>query len=63
MIERLDGGDKPARLSFWDSFSEDGNYVDDAKENASNKSSASEKSKKEEYKDEHSKWVFSCCVT
>ena len=55
MIERLDGGDKPASLTFWDSFNEDGNYVDDAKENASNKSSASEKSKKEEYKDEHSK--------
>ena len=46
MIERLDGGDKPASLTFWDSFNEDGNYVDDAKENASNKSSASEKSKK-----------------
>ena len=43
MIERLDGGDKPARLTFWDSFDEDGNYIDDKKEAKHKKSSDTKK--------------------
>ena len=48
MIERLDGGDKPVRLTFWDSFDEDGNYIDDKKEAKQTKPSDT---KKEDKKD------------
>ena len=46
MIERLDGGDKPARLTFLDNYDEDGNYIGNKKK--ASKSLAPKESKKKE---------------
>ena len=48
MLIRLDGGDKPARLTFLDNYDEDGNYIGNKKK--ASKSSAPRKSEKKECK-------------
>lgn len=42
MIYRLDGGDKPAKITFLDKYDEDGNYIKETKENNQNIHSASD---------------------
>ena len=42
MIYRLDGGDKPAKITFLDKYDEDGNYIKETKENNRNIHSASD---------------------
>ena len=44
MLIRLDGGDKPARLTFLDNYDEDGNYIGNKKK--ASKPSAPRKSEK-----------------
>lgn len=51
MIFRLDGSDKPARLTFLDVYDDNGNYIGDKKK-AKNKKSSS--SKEDNKKEEHS---------